>query len=261
MSKASIRASLEKHPILAGAGIGCVDEVLDAGLVRSYAPGEFLSREGQKAWAYWFLLSGSVRVFYTSPDGDEITVKLFAAPAAWAEMQVLHDYIHTEDCVATEPATVLCLPKTHFERILDAHPRFMKTVLLDAGARFLIATQHERALAFLTLPQRLAYLLLSYARLYGVVVDDVVVIRTRLSQNDLALGLGASRKSVARAFQEWKQNGLIGRRGRYTAVRNVEALTALLPDNLLGIDWVSGRKLAMEPPVSEREETPTRKKR
>ena len=80
-------AALESHPILRGCPEGTVARVVEVGTVQSFAPGELLSREGDPA-DYWLLCQGSVRVLYRSEAGVEVTVKLFGAPAAWAEMAV-----------------------------------------------------------------------------------------------------------------------------------------------------------------------------
>jgi CRP-like cAMP-binding protein len=237
------RALFARHPIVAGVSAAGVDAIFARTVAKTFRAGETLTREGDKAWAYWFLLEGDVRVFYSSPEGLEVTVKLFGAPAAWAEMQVLHDWVHTEDCVAVSDVACACLPKAAFEELLELHPRFMKNVLLDAGARFLIAAQHERALAFLPVPQRLAYLLLSYVRLHGDDVDGGVKINVRLSQDELANGLGVARKSVVRAFKEWSDAGIMQKRGAFYVVTDLARLVEIAPQDVIGIDWVSGGKV------------------
>jgi CRP/FNR family cyclic AMP-dependent transcriptional regulator len=244
MNRAALCTLLRAHPILKDVDDVGIDAIATAGIVKTYCAGDVLTREGDKAWAYWFLVVGHTRVFYTSPEGLTVTVKLFAAPAAWAEMQVLHDWVHTEHCVAEDDVTCVCLPKLEFERLLELHPRFMKNVLVDAGARFLITAQHERALAFLKVPQRLAYLLLSYARLHGEDVVDGVLIRHRLSQEELANGLGVARKSVVRAFTDWIDAGVLEKRGLYYVIVDVQRLREAAPDDVLGIDWVAGGRLA-----------------
>jgi CRP/FNR family cyclic AMP-dependent transcriptional regulator len=243
-TKDTARALLRSHPILAGVDEEGIEAIVAAAVIKHYRANEVLTREGDPAWAYWFLVVGHTRVYYSSPEGLTVTVKLFAAPAAWAEMQVLHAWVHTENCVAEDDVVCVCLPKLDFERLLLASPRFMKNVLVDAGARFLITAQHERALAFLKVPQRLAYLLLSYVRLHGEDSDDGVLIRHRLSQDELANGLGVARKSVMRAFAAWIEAGVLIKRGAYYVVVDMERLRDEAPHDVLGIDWVAGGRLA-----------------
>lgn len=236
---ATARAALATHPLLAGCDDDARAAVLAAGRVQVFAPGDVLSREGDVA-DYWLLCAGSVRVFYRSPSGAEVTVKLFAAPAAWAEMEVLTGQPHMEDCAAVERAVVVRVPAPKFAALLDAHPRFMRNVLDDTCARFFIAAQGEKRLAFLPVPERVAHLLLSYARLYGVPVDGGVAIRVKLSQQDIAQGIGAAPKSVTRALADLTKAGLVAKRGKSYVVRDVAALEEMVRTDAAGIDYVAG---------------------
>jgi CRP-like cAMP-binding protein len=243
-TRESIQEDLRRHPLLTGVAEETLRHVVDASALQVYAPGEILNREGDPSEHYWLLCRGSAKVFYTSPEGFEVVVKIFHAPAAWAEMEILTGQPHIEDCVAVDRATVLKLPRASFEELLLESPRFMKNVLVDTCARFLIAAQNERALAFLSVPERLAHLLLAYVRLYGVPVEGGVAIRIKLSQNDLANGLGAARRSVVRALTDMQRDGVIAKRGTSYVVRDVEKLAALTAHGLIGVDWIAGTSVA-----------------
>lgn len=238
-----IRAALTAHPLLNGVPQAFVARVVAAGEPLTFAPGEMLSREGERA-DYWFLTHGSTRVYYSSPSGLEVTVKIFRAPAAWAEMEVLTDHPHIEDCVAVDRATTLRVPAQAFAKLLLECPLFMRNVLYDTCARFLIAAQHERALAFMTVSERLAHLLLSYARTYGVPAEGGIAIRVPLSQATLARGLGVSVRSVERALGELKAQKILSRQGGRYVVHDVHALAAVTGEQVIGIDWIAGSKVS-----------------
>lgn len=240
VTRARLRAAFDAHPICAPLASGARDALWSAGRLARFAPGEHLSREGDAVDFYWLLLAGSVRVYYASVDGVEVTVKIFAAPAAWAEMQILTDHVHTEDCVSVEEAHALCVPRAFFSRFLDEHPAFMRQVLVDTSARFLIAAQNERALAFLTVPERLAHLLLSYVRVYGDDDGDGVKIGTKLSHEQLAADLGVVKKSITRTLSQWTEEGVIAKEGVFYRVPDLMRLVALSPKGLLGVDWTTG---------------------
>ncbi len=141
----SVAGLLRVHPVFATVDASCIGATIRAGIERTYGPGETLCTEGDAAEYYWLLLSGSVRMFYASPAGLEVTVQLFGAPAAWGEVQLLHKQRQMENCVAVDRARVLQVPKAEFLGLLRDFPDFMMNVLRDASARLLIATQYERA--------------------------------------------------------------------------------------------------------------------
>lgn len=244
MRAAEVQQRLADHPLLAGLSDVAKGAIRRAGLLATFKPGDKLLREGQAASWFWLLLSGTVKVGYSSPDGAEVMVKVFAAPAAWGEIEVLTGHEHVENVLAVDRCTTLQLPGPAFERLMDAHPRFMKNVLHDTCARFFIAAQNERALAFLSVPQRLANLLLSFLRIYGVPVDGGVAIRVRLTQAGLAADLGVAKKSVTRTLAEWRGAGVLEQRGTTLVVTNVEALIERSTQELIGLDWIAGRPLS-----------------
>jgi CRP-like cAMP-binding protein len=120
----------------------------------------------------------------------------------------------------------------------------MLNVLRDASARLLLATQHGRATALLGVQERVADLILSYVRMYGVPVDGGTMIRIPLSQGDIAQGLGVALKSVSRAFHELLGAGVIEKRGARYIVKDVAALRVQTAGLSSGIDWIAGRDLA-----------------
>ncbi|MDP2342581.1 MAG: Crp/Fnr family transcriptional regulator [Deltaproteobacteria bacterium] len=241
--RARLRAGFAEHPIVAPLDDAARDSLWSAGRLTPFTPGQHLSREGDDVDFYWLLLRGIVRVYYTSTEGFEVTVKIFAAPAAWAEMQILTNHRHTEDCVCVEDAWALCIPKAFFARFLDQHPAFMRQVLVDTSARFLIATQHERALAFLTVPERLAHLLLSYVRVYGVEGTAGVRIRAKLSHEQLAADLGVVKKSITRTLSQWTEEGVVVKDGIHYLIPDLARLVERSPKGLIGVDWSTGTKV------------------
>ena len=240
--RARARAALAIHPLLAGCAPAFVDTVLTRARVVTFAPGELLSREGDPA-DYWFLCAGSTRVFYRSPLGIEVTVKLFSAPAAWGEMEVLTHQPHMEDCAAVDRVVAARVPPASFVALLGDDPRFTRNVLEDCAARFYIAAQSEKKLAFASVEERIAHLLLSYVRLFGVPVDGGTHIRVKLSHADIANGIGAAPKSVTRTLTQWQKAGWISKRGTSYVVHTIDKIQDAVLHPVPGIDFVAGKGL------------------
>lgn len=237
---ALVSSALKRHPLCRGMSVRERDALLLLGEIRRCAAGETMLREGDAPDFFWLLCRGSARIFYRSSEGFEVTVKIFRAPAGFAELEVLTGQPHVENVAAVDRCTVLCLPREAFLRLLDDSPAFTKNLLHDTAARFLIAAQNERALAFLSAPQRLAHLLLAYVRVYGVPVEGGIGLRIKLTQDELANGLGATRRTIARTLADWQKQGLLSRRSPSYVIHHPERLLALASDELIGVDWVSG---------------------
>jgi len=238
--RSSLEPTLASHPLLRGVSPETCRRILDRGTVQVFEPGTVFIHERQDANDYWLLCRGSVRVFHDSPDGVEVTVKIFLAPAAFAEMEVLTDQEYVASAVAVDRTTVVRLSKPEFESLLRDCPPFALNVLYDTASRFHISAQNERTLAFAALDQRLASYHLALVRAYGVPVDGGVRIRVKVSQEELAKGIGAVRRSVARLMQRWQDEGILHKHGNSYIIPSTDRLAALLHNEMIGIDWVAG---------------------
>lgn len=224
--RGAVTAKDLRHPVLRGVEPAHVRSLVDAGETCVYATGELLLREGEEELFCFFLIAGSVKVFYTSPDGFEVVVKVFGAPSVFGEMECLTGIPYLESVVAVEKAKALRVPAAALSRALEESHPLSANLLRDLAARLCIAAQNENALAFLPVSSRLANLLLTYVRLYGVPVDGGTMIRVKLSQDELANGLGVAKKSVSRTFREWQAEGLVTKQNGCFVVRDVTELAA-----------------------------------
>jgi CRP-like cAMP-binding protein len=87
------------------------------------------------------------------------------------------------------------------------------------------------ALAFKSLPARMAHTLLQFARAFGKRLDDGVRFSIPLTQQNLADLVGASCQHVSYALADFRSNRLIGGRGRALTLTDLEGLggVALAP--------------------------------
>ena len=74
----------------------------------------------------------------------------------------------------------------------------------------------QRFVAFEDVERRLAALVLSYLRVFGVpVAGGVQLVVEGLSLAELGHGIAANEKSVRRTFRSWSERRWLARRGRY----------------------------------------------
>ncbi len=94
--RGAVTAKDLRHPILRGVDVEQVQALIGAGQTRVYAAGDMLLREGESELFCFFLISGSVKVFYTSPDGFERAVVALeeATHVVDAHLGLLDDAAH-----------------------------------------------------------------------------------------------------------------------------------------------------------------------
>jgi CRP/FNR family transcriptional regulator, cyclic AMP receptor protein len=223
MPEQDLVRSMATHPMLALLPPQALEVLARTSRLVTYRAGRTVLREGDPPQAFC-LLSGAARVFHRSGD-QEVLVKLFRGPALGGEMEVLCKRPFLVNMRTLESSDILHIRSDVFERLVQKQLAFTAALTLDLSARLFIATSNERALAFSDVDTRLADVLLDYAQLCGVAVDNAVRLSLPLSQQALARDLGVSRKSLVRGLLRLKHDGIMDKdRGRYV-IRDPKGLT------------------------------------
>lgn len=176
---------------------------------RTYAEREVIVRRDGPGDALFALLAGKVKVSYAN-DEDETIIAVLSAGDFFGELSILDGEGRSADVIALEPTEVLVLAADDFNRCLTEVPGIAVALLRQLAGRLRRATSWIRALSSQDVYGRIAQQLLYLAEMHG---QDLPGggrrIQLRLTQNDLAGIIGASRESVNKAMGYYKSKGYI----------------------------------------------------
>ncbi len=169
-------------------------------LIVAGMPGEFL----------YFILAGTVKVFIPQRDGEDVIVAILGPGDPVGEMSVIDRSGRSASVITLEDTRVLWMAQSSFQEALHTMPALATNLISILNNRLRTSTGQIRALAALDVHQRLIRQLLNFATRYGRPgKSGETVIPIRLTQNDLAGLVGASRKRVNQAMVALKHNGWI----------------------------------------------------
>jgi len=179
----------------------------------------------QPGEAVYVILSGSVKVHASRPDGTEVVLAVLGAGEVLGEMSAADSLGRSASVVALEDTDLLWMDRRTFRASVDSSTILARNLAEVLSRRVRIANSRLISLASLDVPGRVASELLSLAREYGQVTPEGVRIPMRLTQADLAALVGASRVSVNQALGQFRKRELvsIGEDGR-VILRDEEAL-------------------------------------
>lgn len=215
---------LLRHPAFAGMSRVHAEQLVAAGKEHWAEDESQILAEGDPANSFFVLVTGTVKVYYTSPQGLEVVAKVFRGPAVFGEMECLSAIPYLESVQAIERSHLWVIPREDLLATLARSHAFTRSLLNDVAARLCIAAQNERSLAFDPVEVRLAHLLLTYADLFGLPDAEGTLLRVPLSQDELARALGVTRRSVTRTLAAWAQHHLLVKRGRRLVLRSLAEL-------------------------------------
>ena len=107
-----------------------------AGRPREFRPGEVVFHQGDPCDSLFLLRRGRVSVHVPTPEGDDVTIGLIAAPDAFGEVGLIRpDHHHTATVVALDDVHVLSVLATRFHDLRVDHPDLTDWLLLTLTQR------------------------------------------------------------------------------------------------------------------------------
>jgi CRP-like cAMP-binding protein len=180
-------------------------------LHRMVAPaGATIISAHQPGDAIYIVLDGALKVSVDDADGGSAILSILGAREVVGEMSV----IWGTDCSATittlERSTLLWMHRADFQECLQTMPALALNLSMMLARRLQQASAQILSLATQDVYGRVARTLLDCAKAHGRPVDDrAVAIALRLTQNDLASMVGASRERVNLVLAFYRSKGYL----------------------------------------------------
>ncbi|HEX5545979.1 MAG TPA: Crp/Fnr family transcriptional regulator, partial [Ktedonobacterales bacterium] len=185
---------------------------------RRYERGDIIILEGDRGGALYFVRSGLVKVFKSSPGGKEQVLRLIEAGRTFNDVPALDAGPNPASAAALEPSIVYATGGAELRRLISERPGVaLATVQALAGAlRHLVALVED--LSFRHVTARVAKILIEQDASVGASGASGKATH-RLTQQEMAAMAGTAREMVGRALKELEATGAIRiQRGRITVV-------------------------------------------
>jgi CRP-like cAMP-binding protein len=170
------------------------------------------------------LAEGSVKVFVTSQQGDEMVLATLQPPDALGEVALLDLGERSASAETLESVVAIAFARSTLIELMHTLPAIGDAVLRKAGTLLRRLTGQTADLVFLDLEGRVAKLLVQMATQRGTERDDAIVLDVGLTQTDLAHMVGGSRQSVNSILHHLESRGFLGVHGREIRIVELDAL-------------------------------------
>jgi CRP/FNR family cyclic AMP-dependent transcriptional regulator len=171
---------------------------------RSFPKRTVIVNDGDVADALYIIVSGEVKVFVADAEGHEVVLRTQGPGEYFGEM-MLDEGPRSASVMTVEPSTFLAVPKDQLHRFLADNPTFAVRLIEKLIHRVRALTASVKSLALMDVYGRVAGLLLELAEERG----GVWVVGVRLTQQDIANRVGASREMVSRILKDLADGGYI----------------------------------------------------
>src|SRR3954466_4416686 len=179
--------------------------VADGVVKRRFRRGELVVEQGKKSNALFILLSGRARVTTSDPRGREVILAVLNAGDYVGEMSLIDNEPHSATVRCELQCDVLILGRAEFARCLPENSSLSYAIMRGLVTPLRSADRQIESLALLDVYGRVARTLLDMSEMEG----EVKVIRNKVSRQDLAKVVGASREMVSRVMKDLEGRGMV----------------------------------------------------
>ena len=186
-----------------------------------------LFKEGTFPKRVYILMKGKVKIYQTTTEGNEQIVYIYEPGDIFGYRPILCNEKHPVSAKSLEDCTLLFMPRSQFENLLDLSPSLSRMLLKNLSSEFSVWINFITSYAQYSVKERLALCLLILAEKYKKSKSSVHS-EINLTRKDLASFSGTSIETIARMLTKWKNEKIIMTRGRKIIIKDVIQLSELI---------------------------------
>ncbi len=182
---------------------------------RSFPKNTVVIHENDPADSLFVIESGRVKVYCSDKNGKEFIMNTLGQGEYFGELALLDDATRSASVRTVEKCEFRVVMKDDFNRVLDDHPNIARQLISNLAGRVRKLTADVKSLALQDVYGRVANVLMDLSEERG---DGTLFIPEKLTQQDIADRVGASREMVARILKDLTIGEYIRFEGRHIII-------------------------------------------
>ncbi len=222
------RELVEGHGLFEGLSRVDLDNLLARARVEHYPAGRRIFEKGSPGRSMMAIIRGSVRISASSTSTRrELVFTTLRSGEIFGEIAILDGQRRTADATAITDCELLVLDRREFIPFLEHRPDVSLQLLKVFCHRLRHTNEHVEHAVFEHLNCRLARTLLHLGR-SSPQPSKGDTCSIRVSQQELADMVGATRESVNKRLRGWQNTGLVRLESRLIIINDITAMEALI---------------------------------
>jgi CRP/FNR family cyclic AMP-dependent transcriptional regulator len=191
---------LRKHPIFSDLAPDALDQLCRYAQPTTLKRGATLFAKGDPGHSLYAVISGTVKISVSSPDGRNAILNLIGAGEVFGEMSVLDGRVRSADAIANTNCEILIIDRRDFLPFVHSQPALaMKFIELLCGRLRWTSDQVEQII-LQDLPGRLASALLGLTEKRKLENASRTIA---ITQQEISEMVGMTRESINKQLRAW----------------------------------------------------------
>ncbi|QDX79900.1 hypothetical protein B9N43_00705 [Denitratisoma sp. DHT3] len=182
-----------------------LESIARAASLSNIPRGSVVMQEGDHSDNVYFVINGALKVSVSDEEGREVILTILERGEIFGEMGVVDDHPRSANVMAIQASDLLVISKADFHDCLSDNFDVALFIMRALANRLRQADRKIESLALMDVYGRVARLLLDLAEER----DGCLRVVRRITKQDIAKMIGASREMVSRVMKDLQQRGLI----------------------------------------------------
>lgn len=222
------REILRRNRLLSELSEAEMIELLALAQTRTYQPQHVVFQKGDPGDRLYAILSGKIAITTVSEQGKEVFLNVLEEGDVLGEIALLDGKERTASALVLERSCLIVIERSDFLPFLKQRPDLCIRLMGVLCERLRWTSMLIEDTIFLDIPHRLAKRLQTLIRQFGHPNERGVDLGLKLSQEDLAHMLGATRESVNKGLRALEESGIISYRRGYMTITDATKLAAFV---------------------------------
>ena len=164
-----------------------------------------LINEGDQTDSLYVIIDGEVKVYASDENGKEVILNILGAGEYFGELSLVDDQPRSASVMTMMPTKVMIISKANFKQCLAENSELAFNLIRALTKQVRALTDNVKSLALMDVYGRVAHTLLDLA----TEREGKQIIEQKLTHQDIANMVGASREMVSRILKDLSRGGYI----------------------------------------------------
>ncbi|HQD50112.1 MAG TPA: Crp/Fnr family transcriptional regulator [Defluviitaleaceae bacterium] len=188
---------------------------------KEYKKGSVIFFEGEKGDAFYYILSGKVKMYKTDDEGKEIILNIFGEGSVIGEVTMFNDIDYPATAEVIEDAVLGMIYNREIENLVASHKDLALQIIKVLTKRLYHSQMNVKEMALTNVYLRTKNVLLNLAKEHGIKTSRGIELNLYITRQDIANIVGTTRETASRVMSELKKAGEIDIIGRKIIIKNI----------------------------------------
>jgi CRP/FNR family transcriptional regulator, cyclic AMP receptor protein len=214
-SSAVSTTALKTFALFHGLPEATLDAIARTATMRRFPRGQAVVLAGDHTDCVYFVLTGSLKVIVSDEDGREVILSILGQGELFGEMGMFGEQPRSASVVSVVPSDMIMVSKSDFRHLMHDNFEVAWRMMCNLADRLRNADRKIESLALMDVYGRVARLLIEMSE----EVDGQTLVLSKITKQDIAKMIGASREMVSRVMKDLSVQGLIEETGHGIVLR------------------------------------------